>query len=101
MGIKCVAEQDLGYRKQITSTKWSQKIKDELKKLLYDTGSIIERYNNFKNNIKGFGPSSISEILHFVFPEKYCLWNEKPKTVLPIINLDILPDRFFNSQITS
>jgi hypothetical protein len=78
-----------------------KKIKEELKKLLYGTGSIIERYNNFKNNIKGFGPSSISEILHFVFPEKYCLWNEKPKTVLPIVHLDILPDRFFNSQLTS
>ncbi|MEM2964183.1 MAG: hypothetical protein QXE22_01860 [Candidatus Bathyarchaeia archaeon] len=76
-------------------------IKRELKKLLYGAGGIDARYDEFRKNVKGFGPSLISEILHFVFPEKYCLWNEKPKSVLPFLGLTLLPDRFFKHQITS
>lgn len=78
-----------------------EKIKKELKKLLYSDSSIVERYNEFKSNIKGFGISSLSEILHMVFPEKYCLWNDKPKTVLPAVGLNILPERYFKYQINT
>jgi len=78
-----------------------EKIKSELKKLLYSDNNLVERYNEFKSNIKGFGISYLSEILHMVFSEKYCLWNEKPKTVLPALNLDILPERFFKYQINT
>jgi len=78
-----------------------EKIKSELKKLLYSDNNLVERYNEFKSNIKGFGISYLSEILHMVFSEKYCLWNDKPKTVLPALNLDILPERFFKYQINT
>lgn len=78
-----------------------EKIRQELKSLLYGEGEIDVRYDRFRENIKGFGPSSISEILHFVFPDKCCLWNEKPKTVLPFLRLTLLPERFFKYQITS
>jgi len=78
-----------------------EKIKKELKKLLYSNESLVERYNEFKSNIKGFGISSISEIFHMVNPEKYCLWNDKPKTVLPALNLNILPERYFKRQINT
>ena len=77
------------------------KIKTELKKLLYGDKKIDERFDDFNKNIKGFGSSSISEILHFVFPDKYCLWNDKPKTVLPFLHIDILPERFFKYSISS
>ncbi|MEM2294116.1 MAG: hypothetical protein QXX41_12660 [Nitrososphaerota archaeon] len=78
-----------------------EKIKRELKNLLYGSEEINVRYDRFRQNVKGFGPSSITEILHFIFPEKYCLWNEKPKTVLPFLGLNILPDNFFKYQIAS
>jgi len=76
------------------------KIKHELKKLLYGTEDFSTRYNEFRSNIKGFGPSSLTEILHFIFPNKRCLWNEKPKTVMPFLGLDILPDKFFKYGFT-
>ncbi len=76
------------------------KIKAELIKLLYSSADIAKRYDEFKNNIKGFGPSSITEILHMVFPETFPLWNDKPKTVLPFLGLNILPDRLFKYQIS-
>ena len=78
-----------------------EKIRTSLSKLLYSGGNIAERYDEFKASVKGFGPSTLSEILHFVFPEKYCLWNEKPKTILPGLGLDILPKRFFDHQIST
>ena len=77
------------------------KLKQELSKLLYGSEEIARRYDEFKANVKGFGSSSISEILHVVFPDKFCLWNEKPKSVLPFLGLNLLPDRFFKYQITS
>ncbi len=41
-----------------------QKIKGELKKLLYSQNEdIINRYNQFRTNLRGFGNSSIREIL--------------------------------------
>ena len=77
-----------------------ERIKEELKKLLYDSGTLEVRFDNFIENIKGFGPSSISEILHFVFPDKYCLWNDKPKTVLPYLKIGSLPEKFFKYNIS-
>jgi hypothetical protein len=77
------------------------KIKEELKKLLYGEEGIDARFDRFRENIQGFGPSYISEILHFVFPEKYCLWNDKPKTVLPILKINLLPERFFKYSLQS
>ncbi len=76
-------------------------IKQALNKLLYGPGEIDIRYDEFRKNVKGFGPSSVSEILHFTFPERFCLWNEKPKSVLPFLNLNLLPDRFFKYQIAN
>jgi len=75
------------------------KIKLELKKLLYGEEEISVRYDEFKKNVKGFGPSSLSEILHFIFPSKYCLWNDKPKTVLQFLGIKILPEKFFKYNI--
>jgi len=76
------------------------KLRRELTKLLYGSDDISKRYDEFKANVKGLGPSSISEILHFVFPDKFCLWNEKPKSVLPFLGLgNLLPDWFFKYQI--
>jgi hypothetical protein len=76
-----------------------EKIKHELEDLLYGSKEFILKYNTFKKNISGFGVSSLSEILHFLFPNNFCLWNDKPKTVLPFLQLNMLPERFFKYQI--
>ena len=77
------------------------KIRENLSKLLYGDGSIVKKYNEFKANVKGFGPSALSEILLFIFPDQYCLWNAKTQTVLSKLGLDILPKRFFKYQINT
>lgn len=77
-------------------------IKSELDKLFYDNRQPLAlRYNDFKKNIKGLGSSALTELLHFVFPDIYCLWNDKPKTVLPALDLDsLLPEKVFKYQIS-
>ncbi len=77
-------------------------IKKELTKLLYgENKPVSERYNEFKKNTKGLGSSALTEILHFVFPNKFCLWNEKPKTVIPFLGLDnLLQEKVFKQQIS-
>lgn len=77
-------------------------IKENLQKLFYnETFPLAERYNEFKKNIKGLGSSALTELLHFTFPDRYCLWNDKPKTVLPFLKLDSLfPERVFRYQIS-
>lgn len=76
-------------------------IRQELALLLYSDAPLQERFDRFRKHIKGLGPSSITEILVFVKPHEYCLWNEKPKTVLPFLGLDsLLPSRVFKYQIT-
>ena len=76
------------------------KIKAELKELLYGSQPLDKRYDRFKMSIKGLGPSSITEILLFVSPTEYCLWNEKPINVLPFLKMKtLLPDRVYKYPI--
>lgn len=37
----------------------------------------------------------ITEIISMVDPEKYCLWNEKPRKVLPLFGISQIPDRVY------
>jgi len=77
------------------------KIKIELKELLYGTDSIAHRYDRFRGNIKGLGASSLTEILHFFDSSKYCIWNIKPKRVLPFLGMEnLLPKRVFTYSVS-
>jgi hypothetical protein len=76
-----------------------EKLRKALRNLLYESKGIAQQYDEFVSQISGFGPSAITEILHFVYPDKYCLWNEKPKTVLPLIGVDQLPESYYKYQL--
>ena len=67
-------------------------IREELHKLLYGSENFMNRYDRFRTVVKGFGISTLSEFLNMIFPEKFCLWNDKPKTVLPFLTLNALPE---------
>ena len=87
------------FQEKIIKVNGFEKIKEQLKKLFYSEEDIVIRYDEFRNNIRGLGVSSVTELLHFTFPDKYCLWNDKPKTVLPYLGLDIVPEKFFKYNI--
>jgi hypothetical protein len=76
------------------------KIRKALKLLLYGEEPLQERFDLFASSIKGLGTSSITEILSFVNPKEYGIWNDKPKNVLPLFGMkDILPNRVFKYQL--
>ena len=84
------------YINQIIEKNGFDNVKNELYQLLYGTESFEKRYDSFREKIKGFGISAISEILNMVYPENYCLWNDKSKTVLEFLNLkQNIPERTF------
>jgi len=62
-----------------------EKIKVAFIDLLYSDQPIEKRWDSFRKSIKGFGPSSLSEILTLVFPNQYGIMNMKPLTVLPCL----------------
>lgn len=77
-----------------------QKLREEFNELIYGTDTLEARYDNFRKRIKGLGPSSLTEILLFSSPTDYCIWNSKPKNVLPFLTIKLLPSRVFKYQIT-
>jgi len=75
-----------------------ERIKEEFKGLLYGANPLHQRYDRFRSTIKGLGISSISEILVFVSPDKYCLWNRTPINVLPFLQMrNLLPKKVWNT----
>jgi hypothetical protein len=86
---------------QVVTENGIERIRVELKSLIYGEGPVATRYDRFRANVKGLGPSSITEILVFVAPERYSLWNEKPKDVLPFLGMsDLLPERVYKYSIS-
>lgn len=76
-------------------------IRNAFVELLYGNGNIESRLDNFRENVKGIGFSTISEILNFVFPDQYCLFNAKTKFGLQFMNIDILPKKYLKYGINT
>lgn len=78
-----------------------ERVREELNLLLWGDSPIAERYDNFRRVIKGMGPSMITEIVCFLRPKDYPIWNEKPKNVLPLFGMKtLLPDKVYKYGIS-
>ena len=76
-------------------------IANSLFDVLYSDEPLTHRYDIFVRKIKGIGPSMLTEILAFVEPQIYCIWNDNLKKVLPFLEMDnLLQPRVFKYQIT-
>lgn len=76
-------------------------LKRELHNLLYGSSEISIRYDNFVKNVTGSAPTSLpskggilSEILSFVFPEKYCFWNNEVRNTLTFLMIGRLSEEY-------
>lgn len=67
------------------------KVRASLEELFYGDATLEKRWDGFRATIKGFGPSSLSEILTFHDAQSYALVNLKPYRVLPLIGFSISP----------
>ena len=53
-----------------------------LKVLLWGSGNLATRYDDFRKKIKGFGTALLAEILAFVHPDQCGVWNDRARTAL-------------------
>lgn len=63
------------------------KIRMNLKELIYGKGPLRERYDNFRANVKMTGSAIITEILAFYDPSRYGLWNDRVRNTAKLLNL--------------
>ena len=75
---------------------------DNLKKsiayLLYGNDSIEVRWDNFKDKIKGFGPAMMSELLCYINPNEYMIWNATAANAYKYLGIQEVPRH--NYQLT-
>ncbi len=58
------------------------RLREELRKLLQPGRRLAERFDDFRSRIKGFGASSLTEMLTYYNPRDYGIWNKKAKRAL-------------------
>ncbi|MEW6029546.1 MAG: hypothetical protein ACOYZ8_09830 [Chloroflexota bacterium] len=63
-------------------------IKRQLTLLLWGKGSIAERYDAFRSELKGFGTAMITEMMALVHPNECGLWNVKARSALVALGFD-------------
>ena len=98
---KVWGNKDWNFKHKLIDPNGIDTIRSELNNLLYGTGDFIARYDGFRTKVKGFGVATLSEFLNMIFPEKFCLWNDKPKTVLPFLALDALPENLYKYNVAT
>lgn len=62
-------------------------LRAQLVNLFYGSTSIENRWDEFREKVKGMGPAFISELLNKFKPEEYILWNKK--ALIGFMALDI------------
>lgn len=73
-------------------------LKKELSELLYGTAPIEKRWDGFLKSIKGIGPATVSELLTYINPNEYVIFNRT--TILCYTYLDIPDMPKYNYQYT-
>ena len=73
-------------------------IKQQLADLLYGTAPIEKRWDGFLKSVKGIGPATVSELLTYINPNEYVIFNRT--TILCYTYLDIPDMPKYNYQYT-
>lgn len=73
-------------------------LKKSIANLLYGSEPIEQRWDNFKDNIKGFRPAMMSELLCYVNPNEYMIWNTTAANAYKNLEIKGIPKH--NYQIT-
>ena len=75
-----------------------ENIKNMLIELLYGISDIEKRWNDFYNNIKQIGPSSMSELLSYINPDEYVICNKVTCSCFKYLGVERVP--VYNYQYT-
>jgi len=74
---------------KIISDNGMDKIRNQLESLIYGEKDFAQRFDEF--DIKGLGPSSVTEILCLFDSTKYGIWNVKAREALGYLKFNDLP----------
>lgn len=83
---------------KIISDNGFDNVKKQLTELLYGSAPIEKRWDSFTKNVKGLGPATMSELLTYVNPQEYVIFNKT--TILCYGYLDIHDMPKYNYQFT-
>lgn len=73
-------------------------IKNRLAELLYGTEKIESRWDTFLKSVKGLGPATMSELLTYVKPDEYVIFNTTTRVCFSYLGISDLPK--YNYQYT-
>ena len=73
-------------------------LKKQIAYLLYGEDSLGVRWDRFKNNIKGFGPAMMSELLCYINPDECMIWNNTALNAYKNLGIEDIPK--YNYQLT-
>ncbi len=69
-----------------------EELRSRLSDLLWADKPLAQRYDEFRKAVKGMGPAQITEILSFINPTEYGIWNRRSREALKILGLEnIIP----------
>lgn len=66
-------------------------LKKHLAELLYGTTQIEKRWDDFLKSVKGIGPATISELLTYVNPKEYVIFNKTAIICLSYLEVPDMP----------
>ena len=75
-----------------------ENLKEHLVDLLYGKAAVDKRWDKFLSNIKGLGPSTISELLSYSNPNEYVILNKTTIKCFEYLCIQDLP--IYNYQFT-
>jgi hypothetical protein len=77
--------------KKIIEDNGFETLKQAFSELLWGEAQVAQKYDKFRSVVKGMGPAQITEIMSFVHPKDYGLWNARSREGLAM--LDLLPTK--------
>lgn len=66
-------------------------IKKHLAELLYGSASVEARWSAFQKAVKGMGPASISELLSYIDPQEYVIFNKTTVRCYSYLGISDMP----------
>lgn len=75
-----------------------ENLKKSIAYLLYGNETIEVRWDTFKEKIKGFGPAMMSELLCYINPNEYMIWNTTASNAYKYLGIKNVPKH--NYQLT-
>ena len=75
-----------------------ENVKKQLVELLYGSAAIEKRWDAFLKNVKGLGPATISELLTYINPQEYVIFNKTTISCYTYLDISEMPK--YNYQYT-